>query len=156
MVAADVSPETARVTALGSARAWRARQSRATAQGRCPARRPFRPRSRRRRRPARIDRDRGRIPASQDFVPVAARAFFVQKGSIAVDGVSLTVADLRIGEFDVQIVPFTWEHTRLRACREGDPVNLECDILGKYVARLAAPERPERSHGDHRELVRSA
>ena len=39
------------------------------------------------------------------------------------------------GRFDVQIVPYTWEHTNLRAVRIDDPVNLECDIIGKYVVR---------------------
>ena len=61
----------------------------------------------------------------------------VRKGSIAVDGVSLTVASIDDAgdRFDVQIIPFTWQHTRLHAARPGDAVNLECDILGKYVAR---------------------
>jgi riboflavin synthase len=61
----------------------------------------------------------------------------VWKGSIAVDGISLTVAALEKRVFHVQIIPFTWAHTNLRAAGEGDPVNIECDILGKYVARLA-------------------
>ena len=63
--------------------------------------------------------------------------FIVSKGSVAVDGVSLTVAsldDLR-ARFDVQIIPFTWLHTRFHVARSGDAVNVECDILGKYVAR---------------------
>ena len=61
----------------------------------------------------------------------------VQKGSIAVDGVSLTVASIDDdrGRFDVQIIPFTWQHTRFNAARKGDAVNVECDILGKYVVR---------------------
>jgi len=57
------------------------------------------------------------------------------KGSIAVDGVSLTVAELRRDEIDVMIVPFTWDGTNLRALRPGDRVNLECDMVGKYVIR---------------------
>ena len=61
--------------------------------------------------------------------------FLVRKGSIAVDGISLTVAGLGDGRFDVMIVPFTWEHTNLRTLRRGDRVNLECDMVGKYVAR---------------------
>lgn len=63
---------------------------------------------------------------------------FIPKGSVAVDGISLTVADLREGEFDVAIIPHTWEATNLQAVRPGDPVNLECDVLGKYVVRVAA------------------
>jgi riboflavin synthase len=59
----------------------------------------------------------------------------VRKGSIAVDGISLTVAGVDEHRFDVQIIPFTWDHTNLHAAREGDRVNLETDILGKYVLR---------------------
>jgi len=59
----------------------------------------------------------------------------VAKGSIAVDGISLTVASVEGGRFAVQIIPFTWEHTNLRILEAGDGVNLECDILGKYVLR---------------------
>jgi riboflavin synthase len=61
--------------------------------------------------------------------------YIVRKGSIAVDGISLTVADLRATEFDVMIIPFTWEHTNLSSLTAGDRVNLECDMVGKYVAR---------------------
>ena len=70
-------------------------------------------------------------------VPAALMPLIVHKGSIAVDGVSLTIAsvdDVR-GRFDVQIIPFTWQHTRFSAARPGDAVNVECDILGKYVVR---------------------
>ncbi|MSO45645.1 MAG: riboflavin synthase [Acidobacteria bacterium] len=63
--------------------------------------------------------------------------YLVRKGSIAVDGISLTVAGLGDARFDVMIVPFTWEHTNLRALRVGDRVNLECDMLGKYAVRAA-------------------
>jgi riboflavin synthase len=61
--------------------------------------------------------------------------FFVNKGSVAVDGISLTVARLRSDRFDIQVVPFTMEHTNVRHARIGDTVNLECDMVGKYVAR---------------------
>jgi len=61
--------------------------------------------------------------------------FLVHKGSIAVDGISLTVARLGSDRFDVQIVPFTMEHTNLQAAHPGDRVNLECDMVGKYVVR---------------------
>jgi riboflavin synthase len=63
--------------------------------------------------------------------------YLIPKGSVAVDGVSLTVASLAEGAFDVMIVPYTWEHTNLAARRAGDSVNLECDMLGKYVVRAA-------------------
>lgn len=67
--------------------------------------------------------------------PPALAMYIVRKGSIAVNGISLTVAGVDDKRFDVQIVPFTWEHTNLRTARPNDPVNLECDVLGKYVAR---------------------
>lgn len=68
------------------------------------------------------------------FPPSLAR-YIVPKGSITVDGISLTVAHLRADEFDVQLVPFTMAHTNLQRAKAGDPVNLECDMIGKYVAR---------------------
>lgn len=69
--------------------------------------------------------------------PPALAPLLVGKGSVAVDGVSLTVAILRTNEFDIQLVPYTLEHTNLGRARVGDAVNLECDIVGKYVARAA-------------------
>ena len=60
--------------------------------------------------------------------------YLIRKGSIAVDGVSLTVAGLGDRRFDVMLIPFTWEHTSLRNLRPGGRVNLECDMVGKYVA----------------------
>ncbi|HEX7139954.1 MAG TPA: riboflavin synthase [Vicinamibacterales bacterium] len=59
----------------------------------------------------------------------------VYKGSIAVDGISLTVARLGGDRLDVQIAPFTMDHTNLQTARSGDRVNLECDMVGKYVVR---------------------
>ena len=69
--------------------------------------------------------------------PASLMPLIVPKGSIAVDGVSLTVASIDDARdrFEVQLIPFTWRHTRFHAARSGDAVNLECDILGKYVAR---------------------
>jgi riboflavin synthase len=61
--------------------------------------------------------------------------YLIRKGSIAVDGVSLTVAGLGGNVFDVMIIPFTWANTNLSSLRLRDRVNLECDIIGKYVAR---------------------
>jgi riboflavin synthase len=61
--------------------------------------------------------------------------FLVEKGSVAVDGISLTVARLGETQFTVMIVPYTWLHTHLSSLCEGSLVNLECDIIGKYVAR---------------------
>lgn len=70
------------------------------------------------------------------FDPAAAQ-YLVRKGSIAVDGVSLTVASLGDEQFDVMIIPFTWGHTNLARLAVGDRVNLEFDMVGKYVARAA-------------------
>jgi len=67
--------------------------------------------------------------------PSALAPFIVRKGSIAVDGISLTVADLRDDEFDVMIIPFTWAHTNLSSVHADERVNLEADMVGKYVAR---------------------
>jgi riboflavin synthase len=67
--------------------------------------------------------------------PAALAPFIVRKGSIAVNGISLTVAGVDDRRFDVQIIPYTWTHTNLHGIKAGDLVNLECDILGKYVAR---------------------
>ena len=73
------------------------------------------------------------------------------KGSIAVDGISLTVAGLEADRFDVQIVPYTWEHTHLHTRGAGDAVNIECDIIGKYVARAVEPFRDrDRGRGGER------
>ncbi len=66
----------------------------------------------------------------------------VEKGSITVDGVSLTVVDSTPGSFSVAIIPYTFEHTRFKSYREGSRVNLEFDMIGKYVARLLQPHQP--------------
>ncbi|MGA9240331.1 riboflavin synthase [Robiginitalea sp.] len=60
----------------------------------------------------------------------------IEKGSITVDGVSLTVVDSGPGTFSVAIIPYTYEHTRFREYEVGSRVNLEFDMIGKYVARL--------------------
>jgi riboflavin synthase len=67
--------------------------------------------------------------------PPAMASLVVRKGSIAVDGISLTVAGVDQRRFDIQIIPFTWTHTNLQHATAGVTVNLEFDILGKYVAR---------------------
>lgn len=66
----------------------------------------------------------------------------VMKGSIALDGISLTVAALGDDWFEVHIIPHTWLATSLPERKAGDPVNLETDILGKHVARLLGGARP--------------
>ena len=60
----------------------------------------------------------------------------VEKGSVCVNGISLTVVNSKANSFSVAIIPYTFEHTNLHNVREGSVVNLEFDIIGKYVARL--------------------
>jgi len=69
-------------------------------------------------------------------LPESMRRYVVEKGSIAVDGISLTVADLRDDEFTVAIIPATYELTNLGEKSVGDPVHLEVDVVAKYVESL--------------------
>jgi riboflavin synthase len=72
--------------------------------------------------------------------PAAGSRYIVEKGSIAVDGISLTVASLvGANAFSVAIIPHTFENTNLRNAKAGDPVNLEFDVLAKYVENLIKP-----------------
>ena len=68
--------------------------------------------------------------------PPALLRYLVEKGSVAVDGISLTVAALRGALFTVALIPYTLAHTNLRSARPGDGVNLEVDVVAKYVERL--------------------
>jgi riboflavin synthase len=132
---ADISPETARVTGLGTLRAGSVvnleRSMRADTrvgghfvQGHVDA-------------TGQIDEIRHEAEFHRVTVslPSALAPLCVRKGSVAVDGISLTVAGLEEERFVVQIVPFTWEHTNLSHLDVGATVNLECDIIGKYVVR---------------------
>lgn len=69
-------------------------------------------------------------------LPAALAAFVAPKGSIAIDGVSLTVNEVSAAGFGVNIIPHTWTHTAFAAAQEGDRVNIEVDVLARYVARL--------------------
>tara|TARA_B100000401_G_scaffold101726_1_gene65774 strand:- start:136 stop:717 length:582 start_codon:yes stop_codon:yes gene_type:complete len=60
----------------------------------------------------------------------------VEKGSICVNGISLTVCNSQENSFSVAIIPYTWENTNLKKIKIGDTVNLEFDIVGKYIAKL--------------------
>ena len=60
----------------------------------------------------------------------------IEKGSITVNGVSLTVVDSKKNEFSVAIIPYTYEHTTFKTLKKGDTVNLEFDVIGKYVKRI--------------------
>jgi riboflavin synthase len=71
----------------------------------------------------------------QVALPETIRELVIPKGSIAVNGISLTVADLGRDWFRVCLIPHTWRHTNLRSARRGDRVNLEADMLGKYILR---------------------
>ena len=71
----------------------------------------------------------------------------VPKGSIALSGISLTVVDSAPGRFTVAIIPYTWEHTNLHRTPMGARMNLEFDVMGKYVARLLDAQLNARSAG---------
>jgi riboflavin synthase len=131
----DVSPETVRVSALGSLKRGSA----------VNLERPLLP-------AARVDGHfvQGHVDATGTIeelrrdgdswwmtvkYPPSMAALIVRKGSIAVDGISLTVAGVDDRRFDVQVIPFTWSHTNLRLLKVNDAVNLEFDLIGKYVLR---------------------
>jgi riboflavin synthase len=62
--------------------------------------------------------------------------YIIKKGSVAVDGVSLTVAKVRKNNFDIWIIPHTLKTTAFSQCATGDAVNIEVDLIGKYVERF--------------------
>ena len=135
-VHADISPETARVSALGALRLGVVvnleRPLRADArlgghfvQGHVDATGTLED----------IRRDGDSFWLTVKF-PAHLAPYIVRKGSITVNGISLTVAGVGDRHFDVQIIPYTWEHTNLHLTKPGDLVNIECDILGKYVVRV--------------------
>ena len=74
------------------------------------------------------------------FPPELAR-YFVPKGSVAVEGISLTIAELTEDYFDIAVIPKTWELTNFSTLRSGDAVNLEVDMIAKYVERMMNGER---------------
>jgi riboflavin synthase len=135
-VHADISPETARVSSLGALHRGvlvnLERPLRADArlgghfvQGHVDATGTIED----------IRRDGDSYWVTLKYPPLLA-PYIVRKGSIAVNGISLTVAGVDDRHFDVQIIPYTWEHTTFRRLKSGDAVNLECDIIGKYVERM--------------------
>src|SRR5262249_46538759 len=69
-------------------------------------------------------------------VPIQFGMFVISKGSVAVDGISLTVNECSRRRFAVAIIPFTFEHTNLRTRTVGDKVNIETDLVGKYVQKF--------------------
>jgi riboflavin synthase len=79
---------------------------------------------------------RGEFTFFKFRVPVRLGTLLVSKGSVAVDGISLTVNECSRRYFSVAIIPFTFEHTNLRALRLGDKVNIETDLIGKFVQKF--------------------
>ncbi len=70
--------------------------------------------------------------------PPAIAPYLVEKGSVAVEGISLTIAALGDEHFDIAVIPKTWEMTNLSSLKTGDDVNLEADVIAKYVERMIA------------------
>ena len=94
---------------------------------------------------ARLRRDDNAVWYTIQAGPEVLR-YVVEKGSIAVDGISLTVARIEVDRFSLSVIPHTAAVTTLGERRTGDRVNLECDVIGKYVEKLlrtAGPRRPE-------------
>ena len=75
-------------------------------------------------------------------LPSELLRYVAMKGSIAIDGISLTVANLATDVVEAAIIPFTYANTNLQALRPGDAVNIEADILAKYLERLLETRRP--------------
>jgi riboflavin synthase len=76
-------------------------------------------------------------------VPPELARYIAMKGSIALDGISLTVAGWQDGIVETAIIPYTYDHTNLSSLKVGDPVNVECDILAKYVERIVESHRAQ-------------
>ena len=72
--------------------------------------------------------------------PKEIAQYLVFKGSVAVEGISLTIADLTDEHFDIAVIPKTWEVTNFSQLRPGDEVNLEADVIAKYVERILAAQ----------------
>jgi riboflavin synthase len=71
--------------------------------------------------------------------PAEYDRYLIDKGSVCVDGISLTVVEPKDGAFDVWVIPHTFEVTNFRAAQPGDLVNLEFDVIAKYLEKLAQP-----------------
>ncbi len=71
--------------------------------------------------------------------PAELAKYIVHKGSITVDGISLTVASLTGNFFEIAIIPHTWKHTNLSTLKAGDEMNLEVDVIAKYVEKMLSP-----------------
>lgn len=74
--------------------------------------------------------------------PAEIGQYFVYKGSVSVEGISLTIADLADTYFEIAVIPKTWELTNLSSLKTGDEVNLEADIIAKYIERMISYRAP--------------
>jgi riboflavin synthase len=74
------------------------------------------------------------------FAPEMSR-YFIYKGSVAVEGISLTIAELANEHFDIAVIPKTWEVTNLSSLVPGDPVNIEVDVIAKYVEKMMSESK---------------
>lgn len=86
-----------------------------------------------------------RIPGADDYwlhirIPAELERYVIFKGSLSIEGISLTVARIEGTEVTVAIIPHTWEMTNLRSLKPGDPVNLETDMIAKYVEKMMKGE----------------
>lgn len=90
---------------------------------------------------SREDRD-GSLEFRFEF-PESFAALVIEKGSVAVNGISLTCFQVAKNEFSVAIIPYTFEHTNLRSINERRPVNIEFDMIGKYVERALNIQAPK-------------
>ena len=70
------------------------------------------------------------------FIPDELNKYLIKEGSIAINGISLTIADLKSNEISISIIPHTWQNTNLKDKKVNDKVNVEIDILAKYVEKL--------------------
>jgi riboflavin synthase len=86
-----------------------------------------------------LDEDPPGWRLSVDLDSALAR-YCIQKGSIAINGVSLTIAGLRGNQIWTALIPYTWKHTALSGLKAGDPVNIEVDMLAKYAQRFLQPQ----------------
>ena len=86
--------------------------------------------------------------------PASLRPYIMEKGSIALDGISLTVFNCKDDKFNVSIIPFTWSHTSLSTKKIGDLINIECDMIGKYVYKACATLMNPEATGPVLDLLR--
>ncbi len=77
--------------------------------------------------------------------PAELARYFVYKGSVSVEGISLTIAKLNDADLEIAVIPKTWELTNLSSLEPGDPVNLEADVIAKYVERMMLFDRSTNS-----------